>query len=171
MRKFSSWMVACLLAGLLSTPSLALAKAKVKKAKAKAAPVVVVDKGKPAEAKAAEPKPADPKPADPKPADPKPAGAASAGKDLFVAQKCTKCHRVSAESIFPTKEKPDIVDLSGTGAEHDVAWLKKWLTKETDKESKVKPGEKVKHKAAWKGTDAELVAMADWLKGLTKKAK
>ncbi len=93
------------------------------------------------------------------------------GKTVFTEQKCAKCHRVSTEGIAPTKEKPEIVDISGVGADHDAAWFKKWLLKEIDKESKVKPGEKVKHKAAWKGTDAELDTLTAWLKTLTKKAK
>lgn len=93
------------------------------------------------------------------------------GKALFTAQNCVKCHRITAEGVKPLKEKDDIVELSGVGGDHDAAWFKQWLKKEVDKESKAKPGEKVKHKAAWKGTDPELDALAGWLKTLTKKAK
>jgi cytochrome c551/c552 len=93
------------------------------------------------------------------------------GKAVFTEQKCNKCHRVTTENIAPLKEKDDIVDISGVGGDHDAAWFKKWLLKEVEKDSKLKPGEKVKHKGSWKGTDAELDTVTAWLKGLTKKAK
>lgn len=93
------------------------------------------------------------------------------GKTVFTEQKCTKCHRVSTDGIAPIKEKADIVDISGTAADHDAAWFKKWLNKEVEKESKLKPGEKVKHKGSWKGTDAELDSVIGFLKTLTKKPK
>ena len=99
-------------------------------------------------------------------------GASSGGgKAVFTDQKCNKCHRVSTEGIVPLKEKEGIAEVSGVGANHDAAWFKKWLLKEVDMDSKLKPGEKVKHKSAWKGTDAELDSVTAWLKTLTKKAK
>lgn len=156
MRKFSTLFVACLLAGVLVAPSSSFGKSKTKKSKAKAVPIAAADKTKPAEAK---------------PAEAKPVAGSSAGKDLFLAQKCSKCHKASAEGIAPLKDKPEIVDLSGTGGAHDAAWFKQWLKKEITKDSTVKPGEKVKHKGSWKGTDAELDTIAVWLKGLTAKVK
>ena len=92
-------------------------------------------------------------------------------KKIFEDQKCNKCHRVSTEHINPIKEKEDIVDLSGIGAEHDQGWFKQWLKKEVEKDSKLKPGEKTKHKGAFKGTDPELDALTGWLKSLTKMGK
>ena len=184
MRKFPPLVVACLLTGLLAIPSLSLAKTKAKP-KSKAAATAAASKKKaaktaPAAAKAADPKAAETKPAETKtaeakaaetkPAEAKPATGGSAGEDLFLAQKCTKCHKVSAEGIAPVKEKDGIVDLSGVGGEHEAAWFKQWLNKEIDKNSLAKTV-KVKHKGSWKGTEAELDTIAAWLKGLTKKAK
>lgn len=147
--------------------------AKKKKAKppAKTAPAAP-EPAKPAEPKA-DAKPAESKPAETKAADAKaePAAGAGDGKKVFLDQKCTKCHKVTALGIAAAAEKETIVDLSGIGAQRDAGWLKKWLKKEMDKESSSKPGEKIKHKAAWKGSDADLDTVVAWLKGLTAKAK
>lgn len=97
-----------------------------------------------------------------------PSLALAGGKEIFLEQKCTKCHKVTSEGIAATEEKEKIVDLSGVGKNHDVAWFKQWLNKEVEQDSKVKPGEKVKHKQKFKGTPADLDAIAAWLKGLTK---
>ncbi|MBM4343239.1 MAG: cytochrome c [Deltaproteobacteria bacterium] len=97
-----------------------------------------------------------------------PATAQAGGKELFGEQKCTKCHTVKSEGIAATEEKEKIVDLSGTGKDHDVAWFKSWLMKEAEMDSKVKKGEKVKHKQKFKGSPADLDAIAAWLKTLTK---
>jgi hypothetical protein len=162
-----------LVAGLLAIPSLSLAKSKTAKGKAKATATAAAAKGKvkAPDPKPAETKPPETKPAETKPAETKPAGGSSAGKDLFVGQKCNKCHKVSTEAIAPLKDKDDIIDLAGVGSGHEVAWFKQWLRKEIDKDSQVKIGEKVKHKGSWKGTDAELDTITAWLKGLNKKAK
>lgn len=168
MRKPLILVVSLLLAGALTVP--ALAGAKTKKAKAakaaatKTAPAKPDAKTAPANADA---KPAETKPAEAKPAEGKPGN--DGGKAVFTTNTCNKCHRVTSAGIQPIKEKADIVDLSGVGAEHDVAWFKQWLKKEIDKDSKLKPGEKVKHKGSWKGTDAELDVITAWLKTLTKK--
>ncbi|MBM4344547.1 MAG: cytochrome c [Deltaproteobacteria bacterium] len=146
--------------------------AKKKKAKppAKTAPAAPeapkADAAKPAEPKG-ETKPAETKPAENK-AEPAPG---ADGKKVFVDHKCTKCHKVSALGLAAAAEKDTIVDLSGVGAQRDVSWLKKWVKKEMDKESSTTPGQKVKHKAGWKGSDAELDTLVAWLKGLTAKGK
>ena len=96
------------------------------------------------------------------------AAQAATGKEVFLEQKCNKCHKISAEGIAPLEEKPTIIDLSGVGKDHDVAWFKKWLKKEVDHDSIVKKGEKAQHKIKFKGTPAELDVVAGWLKTLTK---
>ena len=172
-----TWLTALCATSLLAPLSADAAKKKKGKPPAKTAPAAPepakADAAKPGEGKPAEAKPAEPKPAEPKPAEPKPAEAkgADSGKQLFVDQKCTKCHKVSALGIAAAAEKETIVDLSGVGGQRDASWLKKWVKKEIDKESATKPGEKVKHKAAWKGSDADLDILVAWLKGLTQKAK
>ena len=100
-----------------------------------------------------------------------PSVASAGGKEIFLDQKCAKCHKVSTQGIAPTEEKDTIIDLAGSGGDHDVKWYAGWLKKETERDSKVKPGTKVKHKAMWKGTDADLETLANWLKGLTEKPK
>lgn len=98
-----------------------------------------------------------------------PAVAYAGGKEIFLEKKCTKCHTVLSESITATEEKEKIIDLSGVGNDHDVAWFKSWLLKEVEADSKVKKGEKVKHKQKFKGTPADLDVLAAWLKTLNKK--
>lgn len=91
------------------------------------------------------------------------------GKETFLEQKCTKCHTVKAEAIPASEEKEKIIDLSGIGKDYEVAWFKQWLNKEVERDSKVKTGEKAKHKVKFKGTPAELDTVAAWLKTLVKK--
>lgn len=88
------------------------------------------------------------------------------GKELFLASKCNKCHTVESQGIAqlpvagteePSK-KP--VDLSKIGNEHDAAFVRSWLLREVADEGK-------KHKAPkFKGTDAELGTLADWVAAL-----
>ncbi len=169
------------LAGLCALTLLAplgadAAKKKQAKPPAKTAPASPdapkADAAKADAAKPAEPK-AEAKPAETKPAEAKPAAAPAAGdgKKVFLDQKCAKCHKVTALGIAATAEKETIVDLSGVGASRDAGWLKKRLKKELDKESSSKPGEKIKHKASWKGSDADLDTLVGWLKGLMTKGK
>ena len=90
------------------------------------------------------------------------AAQAAGGKDLFLANKCNKCHEIKSEGVAPIEAKEGIKDLSGVGKKHDAEWIKKWLMKEVEMEGK-------KHKfGAWKGTPAELDTIAGWLHGLTK---
>ncbi len=92
-----------------------------------------------------------------------PALALADGKAVFVAQRCVKCHTVSSQGL--TAENKDGVDLAKTQP-RDAKWVSSWLKKEIDKDSSLKPGEKVKHKVAWKGTDAELPEVAAWVASL-----
>ncbi len=97
------------------------------------------------------------------------AAQAAGGKETFLEQKCNKCHKITSEGVAALEDKPTIIDLSGVGKEHDVAWFKGWLNKEIERDSIVKKGEKAKHKIAFKGTPAELDTVAAFLKTLTKK--
>lgn len=78
--------------------------------------------------------------------------------DLFVANKCVKCHSVDAVKIATTSKKADEVkDLSKTGANFaNVDALKAYVKKETEREGK-------KHKLAFKGDDGDLNKIAAWL--------
>ncbi len=78
--------------------------------------------------------------------------------DLFVANKCVKCHSVDVAKIATTSKKPDeVADLSKAGADFaNVGALKAYVKKETEREGK-------KHKLAFKGDDGDLNKIAAWL--------
>lgn len=80
------------------------------------------------------------------------------GKAVFLAQKCNLCHSIASQGIESkaTSEKTKGPDLSGVGAERDVAWITKFLKREEKLDGKP-------HKKEWKGTDAELQTLALWL--------
>ena len=91
-----------------------------------------------------------------------PAGAADApGKTVFTAQKCTMCHSVDSQQIAQTSKMAGS-DLSDVGATRDAAWLTQYLKKE------VANGGGKKHSKEWKGTEAELEQLVDWLVTLKK---
>ena len=97
------------------------------------------------------------------------------GSEAFLANKCNKCHTIQAKGIEKAKSdaadddkddagpKKEPVDLSGVGASHDSAWIAGWIKKEVEKD---KDGKKIKHKKTWKGTDADLKAISEFLAGL-----
>ena len=93
------------------------------------------------------------------------------GQELFLKNKCNKCHTIEAKGIaaLPKKggeededdadgEKKKPVDLSKMGAEHDAAFFQGWLKRETEKD-----GKKHKFKLPKATTDEEVAAIADWL--------
>jgi cytochrome c551/c552 len=82
------------------------------------------------------------------------------GKKLFVDKKCTACHSVSSQDI--TTKKKDASDLSNAGALGDAEFFAKYLAKKEKIDGK-------EHKAPWKGTDAELKTISEWLAGLETK--
>ena len=47
-------------------------------------------------------------------------------------------------------------DLSTVGDQHDAAWIVKFVSRETEQDGK-------QHKSEYKGTKADLQAIADWL--------
>ena len=86
-----------------------------------------------------------------------PANAADApGRAVFEAQKCTMCHSVNSQQIAQTSKMAG-TDLSTVGATRNAAWLTQYLKKE------VANGGGKKHSKEWKGTDAELKQLVDWL--------
>jgi mono/diheme cytochrome c family protein len=92
-----------------------------------------------------------------------PAAAADAptGKEVFLAQKCNTCHAIASQSIEMTSKTSKAPDLSNAGA-HDSAFIQQWIKKE------VAADDGKKHMPTWKGTDAELKTVADWLATLKK---
>ena len=76
------------------------------------------------------------------------------GKKIFVDNKCNMCHVVTSMGI--ESKKSDAVDLSKVGNEKTEEFLMKYLKKETKLNDK-------DHKSSFKGSDADLKILVDWL--------
>jgi mono/diheme cytochrome c family protein len=85
------------------------------------------------------------------------------GKALFLAQKCNMCHAVSSAEITATttNEKLKGPDLTSTAGKRDAAWLAKYLAKQEAIDGK-------KHSKEFKGSEADLNALIDWLQKQTQ---
>jgi CxxC motif-containing protein (DUF1111 family) len=81
----------------------------------------------------------------------------SNGKQIFMDSKCNNCHTVTSNEI--TSRKDDAVDLSNVGSVGDAQLISNYLLKEA------KINEK-DHKIKFKGSEAELNALSDWLSSL-----
>lgn len=107
-------------------------------------------------------------------------GEARASDKLFVDKKCNKCHAISAFNIEKKagkddaeeedgdKDKVESPDLSNVGTFHDAAYLSSFLKKEVEHKPHAGADNTKKHKVKFKGDDAELKQMADWLVTLKK---
>ena len=86
------------------------------------------------------------------------------GKEIFLAQKCNTCHTIDSQKIArtSTSDKMKGPDLSNVGGEHLAPWIAQWLKKE------VAATDGKKHMPTWKGTDAEMKTLTDWLSTLKK---
>ena len=107
-----------------------------------------------------------------------PVKSAETGKDIFLSQKCNKCHNIAAQNIAKLESEDDAMaeeddlfgeeeeeatkppDLSGVGKVHDGAWITQWI------EKKIANDKGKKHKKRFKGTDEELKTLVTWLSGL-----
>ena len=76
------------------------------------------------------------------------------GKLIFIEKKCNNCHQVTSLEI--TSKKDDAVDLSNAGSAGDAQLIKSYLLKEAKLNDK-------DHKLKFKGSEAELNALSDWL--------
>jgi cytochrome c len=81
------------------------------------------------------------------------------GKQIFQDKKCIACHSVDAAGIEKKNPNSKAPDLSTIGSKYDAAFLMKFLSKEETINDK-------KHGMAFKGTDEEFKALADWLASL-----
>ena len=86
------------------------------------------------------------------------------GKSIFVQNKCSNCHSITSQGIERSgkpegDEKPS--DLSTVGKKHNADWISKWLMKEETLDGK-------KHMKKFKGPDADLKILSDWLASLKK---
>lgn len=103
------------------------------------------------------------------------ASAAADGKDLFVKYKCNECHSIKAAGIEvkPSDdageedpfggeeegEQDEAPDLSSVGKEQDAAWISNYLKKKVKLEGK-------KHRKRFKGPEADLKTISDFLAGM-----
>jgi hypothetical protein len=76
------------------------------------------------------------------------------GNKIFVDNKCNMCHTVKSATI--ESKKSDAVDLSTVGKDKTIEFLTKYLKKETKLNDK-------DHKSSFKGSEAELKILVDWL--------
>jgi len=94
----------------------------------------------------------------------------SKGQKLFLKNRCTSCHSIKglgiekravedeeAAEVAKSEHKPP--DLSGIGLEHDAAWFTKWLLKKETVDGRY-------HKKKFRGTEAELKTLTQWLASL-----
>jgi mono/diheme cytochrome c family protein len=86
---------------------------------------------------------------------------AAHAKDLFLAQHCNTCHSIESQDITrKTKsEKMKGPDLSNIGNEKKAEWITGWLKKEEEIDGK-------HHKGRFKGTDAQMKELVNWLETL-----
>lgn len=85
----------------------------------------------------------------------------SAGQAAFLANKCQTCHAVPSVQIEAKvkSEKMKGPDLPGGAASVDAGELGKYLRKQAQLDGK-------DHKKEYKGTDEDLTAIIDWLRGM-----
>jgi cbb3-type cytochrome oxidase cytochrome c subunit len=85
------------------------------------------------------------------------ASAADAGRDVYVANGCDRCHAVVSRDIaLKSKGKARGSDLGNVGATRDADWLQRFLKREILLEPQ-------RHMVKWKGSDDELKTLIDWL--------
>jgi mono/diheme cytochrome c family protein len=89
------------------------------------------------------------------------ASAQDAGKEAFLSNNCNRCHAIESEGIEATVKSKRMrgPDLSTIGEDRDAAWLVDYIQKEARANDR-------EHPVAWKGSDDELKAMAEWLASL-----
>jgi len=80
------------------------------------------------------------------------------GQKAFEASKCNNCHSIEKLKMERKIESEKMAgpDLSTVGDKHDAAWIVKFVSRETELDGK-------QHKSEYKGTKADLQAIADWL--------
>lgn len=103
------------------------------------------------------------------------AARAADGKELFLKHKCNECHAISAAGIEVAAEDDaggedpfggeeegedeEAPDLSSVGKEQTAAWIADYLKKKEKLDGK-------KHRKRFKGPEAELKALSDYLAGM-----
>ena len=86
---------------------------------------------------------------------------AADAKELFLEEKCNRCHSISSLNIENTGQKK-ISDLSEVGSRFSTEFIAKYLNREEAIEGK-------KHLKNLKSEGADIEALAKWLSTLKKK--
>ncbi len=88
-----------------------------------------------------------------------------AGLTAFVDLKCSLCHSIESQGVErkSKSEKTKGPDLSTIGANHDAAWLTKFIRQE------VANADGKKHEKEFKGTPEQLQQIATFLASLKTK--
>ncbi len=98
-------------------------------------------------------------------------GTVAKGQTIFLKYRCKACHSIKAVGIekkaeaadeeaaevAKSKDKPP--DLSGIGMDHNATWFAGWLLKKEMKDGKT-------HKKKFRGTEAELKTLTQWIASL-----
>ena len=96
------------------------------------------------------------------------ASAEPPGQKVFLDYKCNKCHTVASAKIEATKKPKDgekaAPDLSDVGTKQKREWIDAYIHKKETLDGK-------KHKVLFRGDDAELKSLLDWLTSLKSPAK
>lgn len=82
-------------------------------------------------------------------------------KEIFLAEKCQRCHSISAMNIDVTGQKV-VSDLSAVGSRHTGEWLVKYMKREVAINGK-------KHIKNLKTSGADIEKLAKWLATLNAK--
>ena len=85
------------------------------------------------------------------------------GKTIFTDSKCPMCHSITNEGITAMK-KGNAPDLSDVGTRFKADFMKKYLIKEATLNDK-------KHLIKFKGEEADLDTLVNWLANLTSPPK
>lgn len=86
-------------------------------------------------------------------------GEAVTAKKIFEDSKCNSCHSVESQGLEAKKKSDKYPDLSNTGSTLTSDFIIKFLKKDETIDGK-------KHPIAFKGEEAELQTLADWLASL-----
>lgn len=91
-----------------------------------------------------------------------PLAAAEGGQQIFLDQKCNRCHSIASLEIEATikSEKMKGPDLENVGSRHEAEWLSQWIKKEVSND------DGKNHSAKWAGSDKELEGLVAWLASL-----
>ena len=86
---------------------------------------------------------------------------ATDGQDLFVEEKCDRCHAIASLGIEATTKSDRMrgPDLGETDQQRTAEWIVRYVAKQIELDGK-------SHRTTYKGTQENLEAIAKWLSQL-----